>query len=170
MRPFSFVAKCQSKDIQGQYEAGVRLFDLRVRFNKKGEPMIAHGLMKYKSMGLMGDLAFLNGQKYSIVRVILETSKADERQEKLFKEFCLKIRRKFKNVRFIGGNRKFDWTSIFKFGTFEPAIVGEFSSVPSSKWYGKFNDLWPWLWSKLHNSEVFERYVTYGGYVMIDFV
>lgn len=170
MRPFSFVAKCQSKNIKEQYETGVRLFDLRVRFDKKGEPILAHGLMEYKSMWLMGDLGFLNGQKYSIVRVILETSKEDERQEKLFKDWCLNIRREFKNVRFIGGNRKFDWTNIYKFGTFEPAIVGEFSSVPNNKWYSKINDLWPWLWAKLHNDEVVERHITYDGYVMIDFV
>ena len=34
---FSIFSKCQNKTIKEQYDAGVRLFDIRVRKNKKGE-------------------------------------------------------------------------------------------------------------------------------------
>ena len=45
----AFTARCQSKSIQEQYEKyGVRLFDLRFRFNKKGEIYFAHGTVEYK--------------------------------------------------------------------------------------------------------------------------
>lgn len=170
MRPFLFIAKCQSKNIREQYDAGVRLFDLRVRFDEVGKPILAHGLMTYESDGLMDDLEFLNNQKYSTVRVILEMSKADEMQEMDFDAFCINIVERFKNIRFIGGNCKCDWEKIFNFGTFEPAIVGEFASVPSDKWYGKINDLWPWLWAVRHNKEVTEKYAEYDSYVMMDFI
>ena len=47
MAPFKFMAKCQDLNIIEQYEIGVRCFDLRVRFNKKGEFILGHGFMQY---------------------------------------------------------------------------------------------------------------------------
>ena len=170
MRPFSFVAKCQSKNIREQYEVGVRLFDLRVRIDELGQITICHGIMEYKSTHLFDDMRFLNNKKDVIVRAILETSYKDERIENDFKHVCSLFQVGFPSIKFIGGNRKFDWTSIYKFGTFEPAIVGEFASAPSDKWYSKINDLWPWLWAKLHNREVLEAYKDYEGWVMMDFI
>lgn len=43
-RLFSIFAICQSKTIVGQYDAGARLFDIRIRKNKKGKWVFAHGL------------------------------------------------------------------------------------------------------------------------------
>lgn len=170
MRPFSFVAKCQSKNIREQYDAGVRLFDLRVRFDKNGEPILAHGLMEYCSDNLLNDIRFLNSQKDAVVRVILETSCPNNKQEAWFSNFCYNMQENYLAITFIGGNRKFDWKSIYKFGTYEPVVVGEFSSVPTDKWYGKVNDLWPWLWAKRHNEKVLDEYITFKGYLMMDFV
>ena len=48
MRPIAFMAKCQRVDIRTQYERyGVRCFDLRVRFNKYGLGIVAHGIVEY---------------------------------------------------------------------------------------------------------------------------
>ena len=48
MRPFQFIARCQEVDVEKQFiEYGIRVFDLRVSFNKKGNVIICHGLMKY---------------------------------------------------------------------------------------------------------------------------
>lgn len=45
LKPFKWVAKCQSKTIDEQFcDYGVRLFDIRVKFNN-GEPVVAHGFM-----------------------------------------------------------------------------------------------------------------------------
>lgn len=47
-RLFPFIAKCQDKTIREQYEAGVRLFDIRVRWNDSRELVCCHGLATYQ--------------------------------------------------------------------------------------------------------------------------
>lgn len=49
-------SRTQTKTLVQQYKAGCRLFDLRVRFDKKGDPYFAHGLWKstkdvYEALG-----------------------------------------------------------------------------------------------------------------------
>lgn len=61
-------AKCQSKTLVEQYKKGVRLFDLRIRKNKKGLWVFAHGLWEsLDSIGYaLSDLnlvAFKTGEK-----------------------------------------------------------------------------------------------------------
>lgn len=34
LKPFRFIAQCQNKTIEEQYQAGVRMFDIRIAFNK----------------------------------------------------------------------------------------------------------------------------------------
>lgn len=44
---FSCIAKCQTKTLIDQYNAGVTLFDIRVKYNKVGVLYCKHGLAKY---------------------------------------------------------------------------------------------------------------------------
>ena len=48
---FRFVAQCQSKSYEEQFESGIRMFDVRLRPSKNinDEPIIAHGLMEYST-------------------------------------------------------------------------------------------------------------------------
>lgn len=172
MRPFSFVAKCQNKNIREQYKAGVRLFDLRVKFmHYYGFPVLAHGLTEYDSSGLEADLRWLNNQLDVVyVQVVLEIGKSDCMQELAFVNWCKTIRRRYTNVIFVGFNRKYDWIPLLDDKQGNLPIAGCFASAPSDKWYSKINDLWPWLWAKLHNREVLEAYKDYEGWVMMDFV
>lgn len=71
-RLFSVFAKCQNKTLVEQYKCGVRLFDLRIRKNKKGQWVFAHGL--WESAELVGyalsdlDLtAFKTGEKAMVM-------------------------------------------------------------------------------------------------------
>ena len=166
MRPFAFMAKCQSKTIREQYEAGVRLFDLRVRFNKEGYFILAHGLMEYRLGTLWESLNYLNEKKDCYVRVLLETSESDTKQEKRFRCWCDSTSFQFDDITFIGGQRKFDWEKVYDFKTKEPAMTGFFSSMDGCK----LNDLWPWLWARIHNKEVLDAYKDYDGWVMMDFI
>lgn len=46
LRPFAWMAKCQSLDIESQWKAGARYFDIRVKV--KGDRLVSsHGLMTY---------------------------------------------------------------------------------------------------------------------------
>lgn len=46
-RLFPFVAKCQTKSIRQQDIEGVRLFDIRVRYDRQGRLVCCHGLAVY---------------------------------------------------------------------------------------------------------------------------
>lgn len=39
LRPFTFMARCQSRSHIEQYKRGARFFDIRVRFDKNGQPI-----------------------------------------------------------------------------------------------------------------------------------
>lgn len=166
MRLFNFVAKCQDKNIKQQYYNGARMFDLRIRFDEIGETVIAHGLAEYPIGGLMDDLRFLNERDNVYVRVILEVSKSDYADELLFTSYCAKLKSKFDKIKFIGGNRKYDWKQLFDFGIKGPAIKGLFSSITKSK----IDDVWPWLYAKRNNDRNLDTYINYEGYLMIDFI
>lgn len=171
MRLLSFVAKCQAKNIREQYEDGVRLFDLRVRFTHYGFLILAHGLAEYDASGLEADLRWLNNQLDVVyVQVVLEIGKSDCMQELAFVNWCKTIRRRYKNIIFVGFHRKFDWKQLIDDKHEDLPIAGCFASAPSEKWYSKINDLWPWLWAKLHNREVLQAYNDYDGWVMMDFI
>lgn len=171
MRPFAFMAKCQSKNIREQYEAGVRLFDLRIRFDKCGRTILAHGLIEYDASGLEDDLRWLNNQLDNItVQVVWEISHDVKDEWDLFGAECFRFRQRYRNLTFVCGCRKFDWKRIYNFHTSEPSIAGCFASAPSDKWYSKLNDLCPWLWAKIHNEKVLDAYKDYDGWVMMDFV
>lgn len=170
MRPFAFIARCQSKNIREQYEAGVRLFDLRVRFERE-KPVIAHGLMEYPTDGLMSDLRWLNNQLDVVyVQVVNEVLRYDNVQQGFFIAWCKEVKRRYKNIVFVGFNRKYDWMPLLDDKLGNLPITGCFASAPSDKWYGKLNDLWPWLWAVLHNKQVLEAYKDYEGWVMMDFI
>lgn len=47
LRPFKWIAKCQSLSIEELIHKGVKCFDLRVRFDNKGNPYLCHGLIRY---------------------------------------------------------------------------------------------------------------------------
>ena len=71
-RLFFIFAKCQSKTLVEQYKAGVRLFDLRIRKNKKGKWVFAHGLWESVEPGwcALNDLnltAFKHGEKAMVM-------------------------------------------------------------------------------------------------------
>lgn len=83
LKPFWWMARCQSKTLNEQFHTyGVRLFDIRIRFDKNEEPIVAHGPIEFKCdvldyIGQIDKFAdkvfFLNQPVY--VRLILESNK-----------------------------------------------------------------------------------------------
>ncbi len=47
LKPFFWVARCQSKNIVEQYNSRVRWFDIRCKMNDKGSYISGHGLVTY---------------------------------------------------------------------------------------------------------------------------
>ena len=89
-----FTSKCQSKTIKQQYnDYDTKSFDIRVRFDKYGNLIMAHGIVEfsYSYDDLMKDLEYLNEKGNIIIRVLYEvrTKKDYETLDKnYFINFC----------------------------------------------------------------------------------
>lgn len=158
-KPF---AKCQDMNIEQQWNIGVRCFDIRVRFDEKGNPIMAHGVYEVKGSVHFDILAKIEGlmffekmshpkqSKRAYVRVILESRMKGnlEQEEKRFKRFCSKLHQTYPLITFFGGNRKGDWKQIYDFQLKTEIIqaVGSMANeerkrgfnVVKARWYEKF--------------------------------
>lgn len=171
MKPFAFMARCQSKSIQEQYEKyGVRLFDLRVRFNKDGEIYFAHGIVEYKCdcIGILHVLDYLD-TKNAPVRIMLENKDGSHEEE--FKEWCKYFEESYPNIKFFGGRNKWTWKQIYKFKNSEFDIENKYSSCNynNSTTGSIWDDWFPWLYA-YKNNKINRKKGTYRDYLMIDFV
>lgn len=169
MKPFRFMAKCQAVTLKEQYKLGSRMFDLRVRFDKKGTPYFCHGLISFKG-NVEQALQFLN-KRGVMVRLILETNKDNVYQEAMFLEFCDRVKEQYNRIKFFGGIRKGGWLTLYEFG-FNPEFVDKYSSnnQPGPNCSGTvLDDLWPWIYAKLNNKKNFESRDT-DKYLLIDFI
>ena len=183
LKPFAFMARCQEVDVWNQYFLGVRLFDLRVRFDSKGNPVICHSLAEYKADDsfIFDTLKKLNNCKGIHVRVVLELRKSNtekyDRQKRLFEAFCINIKKAYRNITFFGGNDRTGFTTgekIYDFNN-DVQIVGLYSSTTSlfkinSKLLRIIDDWYPRYYALRYNKKNLENLKEYPGWVHIDFV
>ena len=173
MRPIAFTAKCQRVDIRTQYEKyGVRCFDLRVRFNKYGLGIVAHGIVEYcfTASKIYEDLAWLDTKGDCYVRVVHEVRSAKQyknRQRNLFRHFCERLEDEYKNIRFWCGRDLYCWGYDYHFpGYDEPTCEERYASVCKPK---LIDDWWPWIFARLHNRDILAA-GTKKDILLIDFV
>lgn len=149
MKPFAWVARCQSKDICEQYDSGVRLFDLRVGFTRNGKLHFRHGLIGYK--GSVADaLRLLCSWGDTTVRIILEERSSD--WDSFFRNFVNYVviwEGLYPNIKFVAGVRKHGWVQLCDL----PQIESDMLQWCASMQGGKLSALCPWLWAK-HHAEV----------------
>lgn len=156
MKPFAFTAKCQDEDIYSQnFSYGVTCFDLRVRFNKKGELILAHGFMEYKYSKdfLMQDLAFLNSRRNVCVRILHEVRNKEQYSNSptsKFIEFCKELEEKFPDIKFWCGRNLYNWEVDYEF-SYNPSCEELYSSVCSPK---LIDDWYPRLYAKRNNKKI----------------
>lgn len=100
--------KCQDLTIEEQYEFGVRLFDLRIRFEDKDTPYFAHGFLEFRKKKVTDVLDFLNGKRDCVVNLVMESfGKVQDTQDAFFVDFCKMSEATYKEITFIGGWSKF---------------------------------------------------------------
>lgn len=183
LRPFTFMARCQSRSYIMQYKLGARFFDIRVRFDKNGKPYCAHGLAAYdinpsRIIGKLEKRAFMDDEEIYIRLLLESTSKRNaDFQERCFKNFCERMERLYSfphffstNIIFCGGQTKRDWHTVYDFKNPLPPIVELYASAPKQR-----NPLWkicPYLYRKyitrkLETSELATRKDLL---LMIDFI
>lgn len=169
LRPITFMGRCQKSDLNEQFNTfGARYFDIRVTFDKRGEPIPAHGIFHWDydvdvALCELNEYAENTGEKV-YVRLILEQNskkKNQARYDKLFKLFCSYTQLFYKHLTFVGGNRKYDWKKLYDFGTEEPELDDKYSSTTrlfgerKHNFIDKLDDLWPWLYAKIHNKKLY---------------
>ena len=148
MKIFNFMSKCQKVSIEDQYDLyGVRVFDLRISYDKKGIPKFRHGLTTYKG-NVEAVLSYLNSKPDVQVRLLLEKSiNKSDGQELLFIKDCIKWEKLYSNIQFFAGNRKCDWYKLYGFPDKEKDIEHLYSSMQGNK----LDDLFPYYYAKKHN-------------------
>ena len=178
LKPLYFLAQCQEVDIQTQMkDYNISLFDLRVKFINN-EPYIHHGLFNYGKVDY-ADLKLLNDNN-CYLRVMLESnSKMKDQilQEQQFITFCNELTQKYPNIKFFGGNRKFDGKDVYNFNTLQqPTLIDLYSSVTTlfdsdNKYLRILDDWFPRLYALLKNKKNLKEYVdTEDTYLFYDFV
>lgn len=184
-RLLHFTAKCQTVDYKKQYEEyGVRLFDLRIWFNDDFKIEVRHGIIKFKMNNdeINDFLKYLDNKGDCYLRIIFEETNINKTQtdieykEHLFKEWCNVVETTYKNIKFFGGNRKYDWYRLFTFGNKDEELIDLYSSTTSlfnsdNKFLRIIDDLYPWLYARLHNKKNFQKYKDEDKkWLFIDFV
>lgn len=171
MKPFTFIAKCQDKNILTQNLLyNVNCFDLRIRFNKKGKIVIAHGFMEYKysKEDLIKDLNFLNLKNCVVVRILHEVrTKKQYTKESTsrFINFCIAAQQMFPNIKFWCGRNLYNWNIEYNF-SYNPSCEEKYSSVCSPK---LIDDWFPRLFAKYNNKKILKE-GTDKDILLIDFV
>jgi len=171
MKPFSCIGKCQEKDYKEQYKLGARVFDVRVRFDKHGDIVVAHNLreVKMSEKELYDFFKFLNKKKNCSCRIMLELRKKvkDEAlQIEHFRYFCESLAQQFEHIVFFGGRILYNWVQVYNFGIDIP-IIEKHASVCAPK---LIDDLYPKYYAKHNNHKNIERYKDEQICLLIDFV
>lgn len=157
----NWAAKCQNKTLSEQFHAGVRYFDIRVKWNEKDRTwVIAHGLIEYKgSIGRI--LETLNAlakfyEEKIYVRFLLEYNKMpDDEATKILKleNYVKWSRGYYSNLHYHLIETKWNEKVIDEY-TKGIILTHKYSSV-----LGKKRFLWiPYWYAKLHNNKTKEDY------------
>lgn len=168
----AWTARCQRYSIPEQYVDDTKCFDLRVKFDKRGNMTIAHGLVKYKytDTQLMQDLQWLSAvstRQFPVyVRVLHEVRNKRElnhSSQMCFRRFCDNLVKRFPGITFFGGNNLVDGSVDYNFGNCV-TIEDAYASVvcPKVGW-------WPWLYARFNNKKNLSK-KTDKDVVFVDFV
>ena len=161
MRLIAFAARCQRVDIREQYlKYGVRCFDLRIRFDEDGVPIVAHGIVEYLYgwEAISEELKWIDEKGNCYVRVLHEVRTSEQYTPAAVKNFewmCATMEYYFPRIQFWCGRNLYNWDKDYEmFGepTDDPTCEETYGSViKGKKWlYG----WWPWLYARTHNKAI----------------
>lgn len=156
--PFNWMARCQSLTIEQQYERGVRLFDIRLKWSKKHQDWISgHGIATY-NVNIWQILSYLDFKQGCTVRIILEKGNELEFIRDV-KEFI----NVFPDIEFICGRKKKGWVK----------LLPELPETDMNHLYWTHERWWkipfPYLYAKKHNKEN-QGYLNETVWSMFDFI
>lgn len=92
--------------------------------------------------------------------------KPDPVNEYYFPRRCALYQKNYKELTFIGGNRKYDWAQLHDFGTGDIPLHQRVSSMDSkATWWQR---LLPWLYARKHNADNLQA--TQPGINLFDYI
>lgn len=166
LKPFYWMARCQSKSIFQQYDEGCRFFDIRLTLDKNDKLVFAHGLIHYKANYFKLLYDFHNYITEPVhMRVVFELTKQDFAKEERLATEAKILEMTFDKFKFNTGRRKYDWQPIYLFDGKEYSLDQKVSSMQGTK----LDDLCPWLYAKLHNKQSIKE-GTNKDFLMLDFI
>lgn len=152
---FKFIYQNQDRSIEQQYADGIRIYDFRVAF-RKNKPIIKHGIVTFKG-DMFYYLNYLNQYKDTYIRIWLE----EDKNYSKFINFCKYIENTYKNIKFFGGQSKYNQTKqLYDFHNVIPPIIECYQSRYKLGWY-------PYLYAKKNNAQNKKKYKDQN--LMLDF-
>lgn len=191
-RLINFTSQCQNYDIPTQYEYGIRLFDVRVRFkyNTISVPeysaVSGHGVIDYGE-NISVVLSYLNrlSTKEDPIYVFLSLENKKREEDKDFLKFKSSVKayqKYYKNLHFCGGYAKHPWRKLVDVGDpdDQPTIdqknwefLNFTYNVPIKekikRFFASLFHFSPKYWAKKNNKE-YKSAGTSADFLMLDFV
>lgn len=139
IRPFSFIYKCQEVDIKTQYNmCNTRCFDLRIRFNKKGDLILAHGLAEFSitEEELWKQLEWIDSRTDCYIRVIHEVRckrQYTDTSKAFFQIFCKELETRLTHTILWSGENLYNLEVDYNFGNHLDCL--ELYSSVLKPWY-----------------------------------
>lgn len=171
MKFVNFITRCQSKNYIEQYISGVRIFDVRIKWDEEAPEgfkwRFAHGKVSYVS-DVHELMRFLNSKNDCWVRLILEYNKEPRNSKDIVEKFtddCFHFKFGYPNIKFFEFRCKWNWARVV-FDEYQPTLDQQVGSMQSYTFIGKF---WPWLWAKLNNRRILKRSTT-KDILLMDFI
>ena len=189
LRPFAWIGRCQCESIERQYVIhGVRWFDLRITFDKQGNPYFAHGIFSYKNKDPFAILCYLDAMASSEDKIFIRllNERDTDVNKKCFRWFCELAEREFPDLIFTGGQNKKDWKCLYDFGNYpDMPLVDMYSSCNHDKCDYDENgnevnhinntgvviaDIYPEGYAKRNNLKNRTKYINQDVYLLLDFI
>ena len=167
-RALAFTARCQRLNIKEQYNAGVRCFDLRLRY-KDGTMYVVHNSFVYcKLNDIEKDLDWLDSRGDVVVRVVHDVRKGSDWTKDAIHEFsqCCIWLDTFFNMKFWCGRNLYNWEVDYEFD-YKPQCTEMYSSVCSPR---IIDDWYPLVYAKRNNAWIRREEYKEDEILLIDFI
>lgn len=153
-------AKCQSKTILEQYEAGCRYFDLRLR-KVKGEYALCHGL--WESATTLNEVLLQLGRKGMQKVYVMLTYEGECKDKAAFVDDMLSATKSYGNIFVTTINaKKPKWECLATIH--DVSYRNAYKVLDGSSWHTYLPI--PWLWAKLKQKKVFNN----SAFTFVDFL
>lgn len=173
-KAFKWFGKCQSADYKEQYVyCGVRLFDFHLYADKHCHIIIKNGDYKYDLFSFYEILKYFDEKGDVTLKVTFEALPKDKtydndygRIENKFIEMCRIVETIYPNIRYIGGNRKYDGEKLYTFKYEAENGTPNIIDMSNNIWLYRFLP----ILSSFRNRYYIKKYKNENGFLLLNFV